>query len=37
MHAVLTRQGKTMTVESTEKGRWLSADCGEVKDIQVLP
>lgn len=37
MHAVSTRQGMTMTVDSAEDGRWLSAVCGGVNDIQVLP
>ena len=37
MHAVVMREGKTMTVDTTEKGRWLSTDCGGVKDIQVMP
>src|SRR5580704_289731 len=28
MHAVVMRDGKTMTADISEKGRWLSADCG---------
>lgn len=37
MHAVIAQGGKTMTVNSIENGRWLSADCGGVRDIQVMP
>jgi hypothetical protein len=37
MHAVVAQHGKTMTVDTSETGRWLSADCGGVKDIQVMP
>jgi hypothetical protein len=37
MHAVVMRERKTMTVDTTEKGRWLSTDCGGVKGIQVMP
>ena len=33
IHAVVTRQGKTMTVNSTQSGRWLSSNCGNVKAI----
>ncbi len=35
-HGVLARQGKTMTVDSTESGHWLSSNCGDVKGIQQL-
>jgi hypothetical protein len=37
MHAVVSQHGRTMTVDTTDNGRWLTADCGGVKDIQVLP
>ena len=37
MHAVVAQHGKTMTIDTVEKGRWLSADCGGLKDIQVMP
>jgi len=37
MHAVVAQHGKTMIVDTSETGRWLSADCGGVKDIQVMP
>jgi hypothetical protein len=37
MHAVVAQRGKTMTVDTSETGRWLGADCGGVKDIQVMP
>jgi hypothetical protein len=37
MHAVVAQHRKTMTVNSIENGRWLSADCGGVRDIQVMP
>ena len=36
LHAVVTRQGKTMTVNSTQSGHWLSSNCGNVKGIQQL-
>ncbi|HEY1638068.1 MAG TPA: DUF3617 family protein [Rhizomicrobium sp.] len=37
--AVSTRGGKAMTLESTEIGRWISADCGNLKNgvIQQMP
>lgn len=31
----ITRGGKSMTVNNTIKGHWLSADCGDVKTIQL--
>lgn len=37
MHVVAMRDGKTMTVDQTENGRWLSASCGNVKDIEIEP
>jgi hypothetical protein len=37
MHAVVSQHGKIMTVDTTDNGRWLTADCGGVKDIQLLP
>ena len=36
-HAMNAYHGKTMVVDSTENGRWLAADCGGVKDIQIMP
>ena len=36
-HAVVARQGKTMTVDSIESGHFLSSNCGNVKGIQRLP
>ena len=35
-HSVSTRGGKTMTVDSLENGRWVSASCGNVHGIQQL-
>jgi Protein of unknown function (DUF3617) len=37
MHAVVAQHGKTMTVDTIENGHWVSADCGGVKDIEVVP
>jgi hypothetical protein len=31
MHVVVSYQGHTMTSEGTFHGKWLSADCGDVK------
>jgi hypothetical protein len=35
VHAVNTAGGKTMTVDSTIHGKWLSASCGDVKDVEI--
>lgn len=35
-HAVSTRAGKTMTVDSVENGHWISSNCGGLHGIQVL-
>jgi len=35
-HAVSTRAGKTMTVDSIENGRWIGSNCGSVHGIQQL-
>jgi hypothetical protein len=32
---VITSSGKTMTVDSTVQGKWLSASCGTVKDSEL--
>ncbi len=32
---VITSSGKTMTVDSTVQGKWLSASCGAVKDAEL--
>ncbi len=39
LRAVTTRGSQSMTIETTEVGRWLAADCGSLKDnvIQQLP
>ncbi|HUJ47468.1 MAG TPA: DUF3617 family protein [Rhizomicrobium sp.] len=37
LHAVTTRGGKTMTVDTTETGRWISATCNLGDVIQQLP
>lgn len=35
VNAVITRAGKTMTVNATLEGKWLGADCGNIKDSEV--
>jgi hypothetical protein len=35
-HAVSTRNGKTMTVDSLENGHWVGLSCGNVPDIEQL-
>lgn len=35
-HAVSTRAGKTMTVDSVENGHWISANCGNIHAIPLL-
>jgi hypothetical protein len=32
---VVTSSGKTMTVDTTVQGKWLSANCGTVKDTEL--
>jgi hypothetical protein len=34
VHIVVTQSGKSMTVDSTLTGKWLSASCGSVKDAE---
>ncbi len=34
VHIVVTQSGKSMTVDSTLSGKWLSASCGSVKDSE---
>jgi hypothetical protein len=31
IHVDITRQGKTMVSDGTMQGKWISADCGDVK------
>jgi hypothetical protein len=35
IHVVMNSGGRTMTVNSTLQGKWLSANCGTVKDAQL--
>jgi hypothetical protein len=35
INVVVTSSGKTMTVDSTVQGKWLSANCGTVKDAEL--
>ena len=35
VNALISHGGKTMTVNSTMEGKWLGADCGSVKDIEI--
>jgi hypothetical protein len=35
INVVVTSSGKTMTVDSTVKGKWLGASCGAVKDAEL--
>jgi len=35
LHAVVARDGKTMTVDSTEIARRLGADCGDLKENEI--
>ena len=35
VHFVKSSGGKTMTVDSTVKGQWLSASCGDIKDFEL--
>jgi hypothetical protein len=35
VHFVKSNGGKSMTVDSTIKGQWLSASCGDIKDFQL--
>jgi hypothetical protein len=34
VHIVVTQSGKSMTVDSTLTGKWLSASCGSIKDAE---
>lgn len=34
-HIIAARAGRSMTVDSTVAGRWLGANCGSVKDVEV--
>jgi hypothetical protein len=36
-HAVMTSGAKTMTIDATDTGRWISADCKLGDVIQQLP
>jgi hypothetical protein len=35
INVVVTSSGKTMNVDSTVKGKWLSTSCGSVKDAEL--
>ena len=35
MHAVSMQSGKTMIVDSVQRGRWIGASCGNVRGIEV--
>jgi len=35
VHYVKNAGGKAMTVDSTIKGQWLGASCGDIKDYQL--
>jgi hypothetical protein len=35
VHFVKNAGGKSMTVDSTVKGQWLAASCGDIKDFQL--
>jgi hypothetical protein len=35
VHFIKSSGGKTMTVDSTIKGQWLSASCGDIKDFEL--
>jgi hypothetical protein len=35
VNALISHGGKTMTVNSTMEGKWLGADCGSVKDLEL--
>ncbi len=35
INVVVTSSGKTMTVDSTVHGKWLSSSCGAVKDAEL--
>lgn len=36
-HAVSNQGSRTMTVDSISRGHWLSASCGNLQGIQILP
>jgi hypothetical protein len=35
VHFVKSNGGKSMTVDSTVKGQWLAASCGDIKDFEL--
>jgi Protein of unknown function (DUF3617) len=35
INVVVTSSGKTMTVDTSVQGKWLSANCGTVKDTEL--
>jgi hypothetical protein len=35
VHVVMTRGERTMNLDGTLEGKWLSASCGNVKDVEV--
>jgi hypothetical protein len=35
VNALISHGAKTMTVNSTMQGKWIGADCGSVKDIEI--
>jgi len=35
VNSLISHGAKTMTVNSTMEGKWLGADCGSVKDIEI--
>lgn len=35
VNALISHGAKTMTVNSTMEGKWLGADCGSIKDIEL--
>jgi hypothetical protein len=37
VHVVVSRGGKTMTVDNNIHGKWLSSDCGNVTGVQMEP
>ena len=36
VHVVMTRGARTMSTDRTIEGHWISADCGAVKDVEML-
>jgi hypothetical protein len=35
INVVVTSSGKTMTVDTSVRGKWLSGNCGAVKDTEL--